>query len=80
MNDLDRAAPEHVTESLPRESEPHPGDSWEMFADAMDLTIEGHRLIAREIVYEAKLLGRAVVSWMHGIVGSMAKWRSSRPI
>ena len=28
------------------------GDHWEMFADAMDLTIEGHRLIAREIGYE----------------------------
>jgi hypothetical protein len=82
MSDLDRMAAEHVTETLQgaHDGEPHSGDSWDMFADAMDLTIEGHRLIAQEIVYETKLLGRAVVAWMHGMAGAMAKRWSSPPV
>jgi len=79
MSDLDHATPEHAT-MLPPQAELRPGDSWDMFADAMDLTIEGHRLIAQEIVYETKLFGRAVVAWMHGMAGSMAKWRASPPM
>jgi hypothetical protein len=31
-------------------------DHWETFAAAMELTIEGHRLIAEEIGFETKLL------------------------
>jgi hypothetical protein len=50
-----------------------------MFADAMDLTIEGHRLIAQEIVYETKLLGKAVAAWMHDVIGGMFKWKASPP-
>ena len=55
-------------------------DHWDMFADAMDLTIEGHRLIAEEIVYEAKLLWRAVVSWLRDLVGAAPRPGSSPPI
>ena len=35
-------------------------DHWDEFAEAMDLTIEGHRLIAQEIAYELRLLWRGV--------------------
>jgi hypothetical protein len=55
-------------------------DHWEMFADAMDLTIEGHRLIAQEIVYEVKLLWRGVVSWLRDLPGITSRRRSSPPV
>ena len=48
-----------MTERSP-DHEPKPADHWDSFAEAMDLTIEGHRLIAQEIVYETKLLWRMV--------------------
>jgi hypothetical protein len=77
MNDMDRAGPDHANEAPQGE---HQDDSWEMFADAMDLTIEGHRLIAQEIVYETKLLAKAIAAWLHDLIGTMAKWRSSPPV
>jgi len=52
-------------------------DHWEMFAEAMDLTIEGHRLIAEEIVFECKLLGRTILSWLRDL--GVARWRASPP-
>ena len=39
--------------------EPLPPTHWDMYAQAMDLTIEGQRLIAQEIVHEMRLLWRA---------------------
>ena len=56
------------------------GDHWEMFADAMDLTIEGHRLIAREIGYEAGLLWRGAISWFRDITGIGHRRGSSPPM
>lgn len=53
------------------------GDHWEMFADAMDLTIEGHRLIAQEIGYEARLLWRGMVGWLRDMIGTMSRHGSS---
>lgn len=50
--------------------EPRDPDHWEMFAESMDLTIEGHRLIAQEIVYEVKLLWRAMGAKLRGALGS----------
>ena len=41
-------------------------DHWDIYADCMDLTIEGHRLIAQEIMCEVKLLWRSVTGWWHG--------------
>ena len=38
-------------------------DHWENLALAMELTIEGQRLIAQDLAYEAKALGRRVVGW-----------------
>jgi hypothetical protein len=76
MIDLHRMGPDHGEMPPPEE---FPGDSWDMFADAMDLTIEGHRLIAQEIVYETKLLGKAVAAWMHDVIGGMFKWKASPP-
>jgi hypothetical protein len=55
-------------------------DHWEMYAQAMDLTIEGHRLIAQEIVFEAKLLWRGMVSRLRGITGMVPRRRSIPPV
>ena len=55
-------------------------DHWGMFADAMDLTIEGHRLIAREIGYEARLAWRSMVSWMRTPARAEGRGRSSPPV
>jgi hypothetical protein len=44
-------------------------DHWEIFAEAMDLTIEGHRLIAEEIIFEVKLAWATFVSWLRGLAG-----------
>ena len=56
------------------------GDHWEMFADAMDLTIEGHRLIAREIGYEARLLWRGAVAWLRDVTGMTPRRGASPPV
>ena len=53
------------------------GDHWEMFADAMDLTIEGHRLIAQEIGYEARMLWRGTVSWLRDMIWARPRHGSS---
>jgi hypothetical protein len=59
--------------------EDHPNDDhWEMFAEAMDLTIEGHRLIAQEIGYELRLLWRGIVGWFRDITGAGMRGRASR--
>ncbi len=52
-------------------------DHWDVFAEAMDLTIEGHRLIAQEIVYEMKLLWRGTVAWLRDLAGTALRRRSS---
>ena len=59
--------------------EPSDQDHWEMFAESMDLTIEGHRLIAQEIVYEAKLLWRTIETRFRGLIGIAARRRASPP-
>ncbi len=55
-------------------------DHWDMFAEATDLTIEGHRLIAEEIVYEVRLLWRGIASWLRGMIGLTVRRRSSPPV
>lgn len=42
---------------------------WETCAQAMDLTIEGQRLIAQEIGCEMRLAWRAVAGWAHDVTG-----------
>jgi hypothetical protein len=69
MHDSDPARPEHAQD-----------DHWEMFADAMDLTIEGHRLIAEEIGFELKLLWRGTVSWLREIGGVMTRRHTAPPL
>jgi hypothetical protein len=56
------------------------GDHWELYAEALDLTIEGHRLIAQEIAYEGKLLWFGAVSWLRDTVGTAMRRRSSPPV
>jgi sirohydrochlorin ferrochelatase len=55
-------------------------DHWEAFAVAMELTIEGHRLIAEEIGFELKLLWRGVVSWLRDLIGTLPRGRSVPPV
>jgi hypothetical protein len=55
-------------------------DHWESFAVAMELTIEGHRLIAEEIGFELKLLWRGVAGWLHDLVEMLPRRRSSPPV
>ena len=69
MDDRDRMNRDQPTE-----------DHWEMFADAMDLTIEGHRLIAQEIGHEAKLLWRGAVSWFRDMIATTPRRGSSPPV
>ena len=59
--------------------EPTDRDHWEMFAESMDLTIEGHRLIAEEIIYELKLLWLGTASWLRELTGMSAGRRPSPP-
>jgi hypothetical protein len=61
-SDSDRSGPEHAND-----------DHWEVFAQAMDLTIEGHRLIAEEIGHEVRWLWRAAVSWLREVTGGTAR-------
>ena len=56
------------------------GDHWEAFAVAMELTIEGHRLIAEEIGFELKLLWRGAVAWLRDLIGMLPRRRSSPPV
>jgi hypothetical protein len=58
-------------------SPPNHHDHWEMFAEAMDLTIDGHRLIAQEIVYESRLLWRGAVTWFRDLTGALTRGRAS---
>ena len=55
------------------------GDHWAMYADALDLTIEGHRLIAEEVIFETKLLGRALLKRMRLLFGLMLRRGSAPP-
>ena len=45
-------------------------DHWEIYAEHFDLTIEGHRLIAQEIICEVKALGRWLARAWHGPAGT----------
>jgi hypothetical protein len=64
---------------LPIRDEAHE-DHWESFAVAMELTIEGHRLIAEEIGFELKLLWRGAATWLHEVVENLPRRRSSPPV
>jgi hypothetical protein len=64
---------------LPIRDEGHE-DHWETFAVATELTIEGHRLIAEEIGFEAKLLWRGALSWLRELTGLLQRRRSSPPV
>jgi len=59
--------------------EPHE-DHWETFAVAMELTIEGHRLIAEEIGFELKFLWRAATSGLRELIELLPRRRSSPPV
>jgi hypothetical protein len=67
----------HEHEPLNQE---HELDHWEIYAEAMDLTIEGHRLIAQEIVYEVKVLWRGAVGWLRGMASGTPRRRSIPPV
>jgi hypothetical protein len=60
--------------------DPEAGDHWDVYAEAMDLTIEGHRLIAQEIIYEVKLLWRGATSWLRGIIAASPRRGSTPPV
>ncbi len=81
MHDRDKrnfGGPDLDTQDLKRhEPASENGDHWEMFAEATDLTIEGHRLIAQEIIYELKVLGWGVAGWMRGLLATGARRGSS---
>jgi hypothetical protein len=62
MDDRDPAHPDPMSE-----------DHWEMFAQAMDLTIEGHRLIAEEIGHELKLVWRVAVDRLRELTGTATR-------
>jgi hypothetical protein len=55
-------------------------DHWETFAVAMELTIEGHRLIAEEIGFELKLLWRAAMCWLGELRELLPRRRASPPV
>jgi hypothetical protein len=55
-------------------------DHWETFAVAMELTIEGHRLIAEEIGFELKLLWRGAAIWLRELIEMLPRRRSSPPV
>jgi hypothetical protein len=76
MNERDAPGSMHTNRDQvdqdPMGQDPMVQDHWEIFAEAMDLTIEGHRLIAEEIIYEAKLAWTTAVSWLRGLAGMTA--------
>jgi hypothetical protein len=53
-------------------------DHWEMFAESMDLSIEGYRLIAEEIGRGAKSLARMATLRWRGLIG-IATRRTAPP-
>jgi hypothetical protein len=60
--------------------DPRDHDHWDTFADSADLTIEGQRLIAQEIVYEVRVLWRLATSWLRQVTGTAVRRRSTPPI
>ncbi len=58
--------------------DPADRDHWEVYAESIDLTIEGHRLIAQEIGYEARLLWRNIVSWLREAARPMTRYFAPR--
>lgn len=61
---------------LTNRDEPHE-DHWETFAVAMELTIEGHRLIAEEIGFELKMLWRGFTTRLRDLIETLPRRRSS---
>lgn len=55
------------------EQEPHDRDHWDIYAACMDLTIEGHRLIAEELMFEIKSLWSVVTHWVHDLPAVAAR-------
>lgn len=55
-------------------------DHWETFAVAMELTIEGRRLIAEEIGFELKLLWHGATSRFRELIETLLRRRSSPPV
>ena len=58
--------------------DPFERDHWDIYAETMDLTIEGHELLAREILCELKGLWRWLVTSVQAIP-AMLLTRSARP-
>jgi hypothetical protein len=67
LDTSDPASPEHADQ-----------DHWDAFAEALELTIEGRRLIAEELVLEAKLLGYALLNRIRLLSGFTLR-RGSTP-
>lgn len=83
MNDRDAAERvlwkrDHLTHD-PRNRDDGEWGHWDQCAEAMDLTIEGHRLIAQEIGFEARLTWRAVVQWVRELAGAVARRGTAPP-
>lgn len=49
-------------------------DHWDIYAETMDLTIEGHQLLAQELICELKCLGR----WCRDAVQALISLSLSR--
>ena len=62
------------------EPKPRDRDHWDIYAECLDLTIEGHRLIAQELVFEAKMAWRAVRHWVGDLSAVATRWRSAPPV
>ena len=53
--------------------DPIPPTHWDVYARTMDLTIEGQRLIAQEIVHEARLLWRVAAGWARDMTAPLRR-------
>ncbi len=54
-------------------------DHWDAMAAAMDLSIEGQRLIAHEIAWEARWLWQKGMGWARGLTSVAGWWKAAPP-
>ncbi len=68
-----------MIEHAPIERDRMPRDHWLFYAEASDLTLEGHRLIAQEIAYEAGLAWQGLRGWGQALARLIVRPRRHAP-
>jgi hypothetical protein len=58
----------------------HKSDFWTSYAEAMELSLEGNRLISREITTLIGNLWQRSVRWLDGVIHGLGQHRHLPPV